>query len=192
MTASAGGTSGTAQATVIDTTPPVISNVDSSNITTDGASIIWNTDEPADSQVEYGVTSDYGNNSPADLTLAMEHNVSLPRINPGNADPLPESGNHMMSMEISPFRETKRFSQLSPPPAPFLYPAHFPQASISSILQKDKPLLFRARRKFRSTLHVARRSRQFAMQMMVIVPRRKLASGIYLCITDQGTHNQRS
>ncbi len=83
VTASVSGKSGTAQLTVIDATPPTISNVDSSNITANGATIVWNTDEPADSQVEYGVTSSYGNTSPMDLTLALAHSVSLTGLTSG-------------------------------------------------------------------------------------------------------------
>ena len=46
--------------TVTDTTPPIISNVQSSNITQTAATISWTTDEPADSLVQYGLTAGYG------------------------------------------------------------------------------------------------------------------------------------
>ncbi len=47
-------------ASVGDTTPPVISAVTATNIGTATATITWGTSEPADSQVEYGTTVAYG------------------------------------------------------------------------------------------------------------------------------------
>jgi PKD repeat protein len=46
-------TSATATLTVQDATPPVISGVEATGITESGATITWNTDEPADGQVFY-------------------------------------------------------------------------------------------------------------------------------------------
>ncbi len=48
-------------ATFSSNTPPVISNVSASNLTQNSANINWNTDENADTQVEYGLTVSYGN-----------------------------------------------------------------------------------------------------------------------------------
>lgn len=42
-----------------DVTPPVISDIRVINITETGATITWNTDEPANSRVEYGLTDAY-------------------------------------------------------------------------------------------------------------------------------------
>lgn len=42
-----------------DVTPPVISDIRAINITETGATITWNTDEPANSKVEYGLTDGY-------------------------------------------------------------------------------------------------------------------------------------
>jgi len=60
-----------------DTTPPVISGINSSNIASDGASVIWSTNEGATSQVEYGPTSAYGLSSTLDSTLKTSHQVNL-------------------------------------------------------------------------------------------------------------------
>ncbi len=46
-----------------DTTAPSISGVSVSGIATDRATISWNTNEAADTYVEYGLTSSYGSNS---------------------------------------------------------------------------------------------------------------------------------
>lgn len=43
-----------------DTTAPTISNVQSSSLTSSGATITWDTNEAASSQVEYGTTTGYG------------------------------------------------------------------------------------------------------------------------------------
>ncbi|MEK7641511.1 MAG: LamG-like jellyroll fold domain-containing protein, partial [Patescibacteria group bacterium] len=47
----------------VDTTAPSISNVTASSITTTEASITWTTNEPADTYVDFGVTSSYGSHS---------------------------------------------------------------------------------------------------------------------------------
>ncbi len=65
-----------------DETPPVISNVVSSNITSTGASISWNTDEAADSQVEFGVSTAYGNLTAHDPNLVTAHNQQLSDLSP--------------------------------------------------------------------------------------------------------------
>lgn len=58
-----------------DTTPPVITNIVGTGITA-GFRITWTTDEPATSQVEYGLTTSYGNLTPLDPTLLTSHSVT--------------------------------------------------------------------------------------------------------------------
>jgi hypothetical protein len=60
-----------------DTMPPSITNVSASNITETSAVIIWTTDEPATSQVEYGTATSYGALSTLDSNLVSSHSVSL-------------------------------------------------------------------------------------------------------------------
>ncbi len=60
--------------------PPVISNVRAVNVTRNGAVVLWTTDVPATSQVEYGRTGDYGSLSPKDGTLATSHTVVLSNL----------------------------------------------------------------------------------------------------------------
>jgi peroxiredoxin len=68
---------------VRDTTPPVISDVNISNISSSAmggsAEITWKTDEPATSQVSYGTSAGYGTLQPSqtDTTLAKFHDVIL-------------------------------------------------------------------------------------------------------------------
>jgi len=64
-----------------DTTPPVISSVSAGSITSSGATITWTTDEASDSQVEYGLTTSYGNSTPSNTSLVISHSVSLSGLN---------------------------------------------------------------------------------------------------------------
>lgn len=60
-----------------DTTPPVFSNILATSITNSGALINWSTNEAADSQVEYGLTSTYGSATPISTSLRTSHTHSL-------------------------------------------------------------------------------------------------------------------
>lgn len=60
-----------------DTTPPVISGVSATNITSDAAMIEWTTNELSNSRVDYGLTTSYGTSTPVDATLLTDHSVSL-------------------------------------------------------------------------------------------------------------------
>lgn len=59
-----------------DTTAPAISNV--VGVAGNKAmGIAWTTDEPGDSQVEYGLTTAYGSSTPLNSTLSVHHFVSV-------------------------------------------------------------------------------------------------------------------
>jgi hypothetical protein len=60
----------------IDSIAPAISGVSTSAITTNSATISWTTNEPSDTQVEYGTTTAYGN-SKSDPTFSTNHSVVL-------------------------------------------------------------------------------------------------------------------
>ena len=64
-----------------DTTPPTISNVKASNITTSSATITWRTNEVADSKVEYGKTTSYGSSKSA-TSLVTSHSITLAGLEP--------------------------------------------------------------------------------------------------------------
>ncbi|MBW2980803.1 carboxypeptidase regulatory-like domain-containing protein [Candidatus Woesearchaeota archaeon] len=64
-----------------DTTAPVISNIQSTSITEQSAVITWGTDEPADSQVAYGIPGDVFM-VVDDLTLVLNHNIALAGLQP--------------------------------------------------------------------------------------------------------------
>ena len=64
------------------TTPPAISNVQATSIGPTGATITWTTDQSATSQVEYGLTTSYGNTTPLDSNLVSSHSVPLSGLTP--------------------------------------------------------------------------------------------------------------
>ncbi len=63
-----------------DTTPPSTTDISTSNISKTGADIIWTTDEPGDSQVEFW--SNPSQLTPLDETLVTEHLVHLSNLTP--------------------------------------------------------------------------------------------------------------
>ncbi len=76
-------TSGDYTFTTSDGTPPVISNVASSSITSSGATISWTTNEASDSQVEYGMTTGYGSTTTLNTTKVTSHSQSLSGLKAG-------------------------------------------------------------------------------------------------------------
>jgi hypothetical protein len=60
-----------------DTTPPVISGLAATNIAQTSATIIWSTDEPATSQVEYGLDTTYGSKTTLDSSKLTSHSQNL-------------------------------------------------------------------------------------------------------------------
>ncbi|KAA0231632.1 DUF4038 domain-containing protein [candidate division KSB1 bacterium] len=68
---------------VPDTTPPAISNLTSSDLTKNSATISWNTDEASTAQVEYGLTTSYGSLTPINLLFATAHRLTLSGLQEG-------------------------------------------------------------------------------------------------------------
>lgn len=73
--------SGQTQLDVQDTNPPVISSV-SSGIAGENATISWNTDEPSDSELAYGLDDTYGS-STNDPTDVENHQLTITDLTPG-------------------------------------------------------------------------------------------------------------
>jgi len=70
------GTSASVVVTVAnDTTPPALSAVTASSVTSSGATISWTTDEVSNSQVEYGVTTAYGTMTTLNASPVTSHVV---------------------------------------------------------------------------------------------------------------------
>jgi hypothetical protein len=64
-------------------TPPVITGIGTSAISTTAVTISWTTDIPSSSQVRYGPTTAYGQSSPLDLTQVTSHAQTLTGLTPG-------------------------------------------------------------------------------------------------------------
>lgn len=67
----------------VDRTAPVISNIVITTTSAD-ATITWKTNEPADSQIEWGPYNKWGNLSPLDSNLVTNHSVVITGLNPGS------------------------------------------------------------------------------------------------------------
>ncbi|MFH1657024.1 MAG: fibronectin type III domain-containing protein, partial [bacterium] len=66
--------------TTRDTTAPTISNVSSSTVSNNSATIIWTTNELSTSQINYGTTNSYGSQTTLDSTLTYQHSVKLTNL----------------------------------------------------------------------------------------------------------------
>lgn len=66
-----------------DTTPLEISNVQAVNIQSDRVTISWQTQKEANSQVEYGLASDYGSFSPLQTLWRFNHSIELEGLSAG-------------------------------------------------------------------------------------------------------------
>jgi uncharacterized lipoprotein YddW (UPF0748 family)/chitodextrinase len=60
-----------------DTTPPTITNIRTANVQATNAQILWDTNEAATSQVEYGLTTSYGSQTTEDVARVTAHTVQL-------------------------------------------------------------------------------------------------------------------
>lgn len=67
----------------VSTNPPNISNITVSNLTTTSATVSWTTDIPSSSQVFYGMSSQYGENTTLDNTQVTSHSQTLTGLLPG-------------------------------------------------------------------------------------------------------------
>lgn len=72
----------TGSSSAATSTLPMISNITSTPTNT-GATLVWQTDVPATSQVNYGTTTSYGASSPLDTTKGTNHSVTLSGLTSG-------------------------------------------------------------------------------------------------------------
>lgn len=66
----------------VDTVPPIISNIQLSNLTEVSVTVAWQTDEAADSYIEYGLDTGYGS-AASNINLATSHTLALTGLSPG-------------------------------------------------------------------------------------------------------------
>ncbi|MDP9052284.1 MAG: fibronectin type III domain-containing protein [Acidobacteriota bacterium] len=82
ISASLGGMSSTsANATFLTTnvtfTQPVISNVATTNLTSNSVTVTWTTDQPSSSKINYGTTTAYGSSTTLDTNLVTAHSETI-------------------------------------------------------------------------------------------------------------------
>ncbi len=68
--------------TGVDTTAPVISDLQIAGVTSSSATITWTTDDPSTSQAQYGMTAAYGQSTTEDTNLATAHVVTITGLAP--------------------------------------------------------------------------------------------------------------
>lgn len=66
----------------VDNVPPVITAVSAAAVSSNGAVILWTTNERADSQVEYGTTPDYGQSTALNAARVVSRGVPLTGLAP--------------------------------------------------------------------------------------------------------------
>src|SRR3989338_5302046 len=71
------GASSRRKKTTTDTTAPTIGTPTLSSISATSATMKWGTNEPATSQIQYGLTTSYGSTTTLDTTLVTAHTQSL-------------------------------------------------------------------------------------------------------------------
>jgi hypothetical protein len=75
MSATSGNS--TFMTTSVVSSPPVITNVATANLTSTSMTVTWTTDQPSSSLVNYGTTTGYGSSSTLNTTLVTSHSVTL-------------------------------------------------------------------------------------------------------------------
>ena len=68
--------------TGVDTTPPVITNLQVAGVTSNSATVTWTTDDPSTSQAQYGMTNAYGQSTTEDTSLVTSHSVTITGLAP--------------------------------------------------------------------------------------------------------------
>jgi len=75
-------TTSTAVTVTVDNTGPVLSGTTASSITHSSATVTWTSNEASDSQVEYGLTTSYGNSTAVNAPLVTSHSQGLTGLAP--------------------------------------------------------------------------------------------------------------
>lgn len=126
------GASATTQAPPpADTTPPIISSITSSSITQTGATIAWTTNENSDTQVEYGLTTSYGQSTTLNASLVTSHSATLSSLSAGSVYHFRVKSKDASSNLTTSADQT--FTTSTPPPADTTAPSVPTNLSASAV-----------------------------------------------------------
>src|SRR5208283_4132224 len=99
-------------------TPPVLSNVVVSNITSSSVTITWTTDQASTTQVAYGTTASYGTTTTLSSTLVTSHTTNLTGLTASTLYHFQaQSQNAGGITGVSPDATFTTLSSSAPPPA---------------------------------------------------------------------------
>ncbi len=98
----------------LDPAPPVISNIQVTDITTDSATVSWTTDQETSTVFEYGIDTSYGNIA-TDPTLAYNHIILITNLTPSTTFHFNITATNINGLSSSSGDQT--FTTADPPPA---------------------------------------------------------------------------
>lgn len=98
-----------------DTTPPTISSISVTSVDSSSATIVWGTNEPSSSFVDYGLDTNYSNMAD-DLSLTTSHTMLLSNLSPGTTYHFRVRSSDAVGNESSSGDQT--FTTLNTPPPP--------------------------------------------------------------------------
>ncbi len=121
-----------------DKTPPTISSVRDFGVSDSGARIVWTTDEASDSQVEYGLSEQYGTSTVVNADLSVAHSQVIKGLQPGmtyhcRVHSKDAAGNPAVSGDYT-FRTSG-----GPETKPVVRSLHYPRARFASEAQPGNP-----------------------------------------------------
>lgn len=93
------GCTGDLAISVTDSAPPIISGVNLPEPSSTSVSINWTTDEPATSQVQYGISDEYGSLTPTNSNLTLAHTLTITGLSP-------DTGYHFQTISTDSFGNT--------------------------------------------------------------------------------------
>jgi len=144
----------------VDTTAPTISNVAISSVDSSSAALSWQTNESADSQIEYGLTAAYGSQTSLNTALVSSHSQTITGLSSNTtyhyrvksrdgAGNLAVSGDYNFKTSVSsaPAPSPTPTPAPTPTPTPTPTPAVYPEGSLIKLTNDQKVYLIKDNKK---------------------------------------------
>jgi PKD repeat protein len=125
-----------------DATPPAISGVYTDKVTSSSVTVNWYTDEAADTQVEYGTESSYGETTSFDTSLTTSHSQTIHGLLPSTLyhyRVLSSDASNNLSVSGDYTFTTEGEDDASPPVITNLQATDFSDSSVTITWTTDKP-----------------------------------------------------